>query len=99
LKLNSLKLALSAAIISAISMSALVVSGIQLGRGVGLVRLLNPLFPGYNVSWKGAGFGLVYGFVACFIYTGLLAEIYNGLLAFKGIKIKAKKPVAKKKKK
>jgi len=99
LKLNAMKLALAAGIVSAISMSLLVVCAIQLTRGVAIVRLLNPIFPGYNVSWQGAGLGLVYGFVACFIYAGVLASVYNWSLGFKGIKIKAKakaKPAKKK---
>ena len=98
MKLNALKLALAAGIVSGLSMALLVVVGMQLNRGVGIVRLLNPIFPGYNISWQGAGLGLVYGFVACSIYTGLLAWIYDSLLTYKGIKIKAKKPAKKKKK-
>lgn len=99
MKLNALKLAISAAIVSAISMFLLVVVAIQLGRGVAIIRVLNPIFPGYNISWQGAGFGLVYGFVGCFVYTGALALIYNWTLGLKGIKIKAKAKPAKKKRK
>lgn len=99
MKLNSLKLALSAAILSALSMFLLVVSAIQLNRGVTLIKLLNPLLPGYNVSWNGAALGLVYGAVICFIYVGLLGWLYNCLLDWKGIKIKGKAKRAGKKRK
>lgn len=100
MKLNVLKLALAAAIVSAISMALVPVYGIYFGRGLRAVSLLSNVFPGYNVSWRGAGMGLVYGFVTCFVYMAIFGWIYNGLLAFKGIKIKAKaKPAGKKKKK
>jgi hypothetical protein len=102
LKLNTLKLALAAAIVSAIFMSLVPVYAIYYGRGLRAVSILNSIYPGYNVSWRGAGMGLVYGFVTCFVYTAILGGIYNGLLTFKGIKIKAgpkAKPAGKKKRK
>jgi hypothetical protein len=104
LKLNVLKLALASAIVSGISLALLPIYGIYLSRGLRAVSILGGVYPGYVVSWQGAGLGLVYGFVSCFIYMGIFALVYNQLLAFKGIKlpkIKAKKakPVSKKKKK
>lgn len=99
LKLNALKLALSAAIVSALSMALLPIYGIYFGKGLRAVSILGGVFPGYLVSWQGAGLGLVYGFVTCFVYMGIFAWVYNGLLAFKGIKLpKAKAKSAGKKK-
>ncbi len=100
MKLNTLKFALSAAIVSAISMFLVPIYGIYFGRGLRAVAVLGGVFPGYTVSWVGAGLGLVYGFVTCFVYIGVFAWLYNGLLVFKGIKIKAKakaKPARRKK--
>jgi len=103
LKLNALKLALASAIVSAISLALLPVYGIYFGRALRAVSILGGVYPGYAVTWQGAGLGLVYGFVTCFVYMGIFALVYNQLLAFKGIKlpkIKANaKPVSKKKKK
>lgn len=102
MKLNILKLALAAAIVSAISMFLVPVYAIYFGRGLRAVSILNSIYPGYNVSWRGAGMGLVYGFVTCFVYVAIFGGIYNCLLECKGIKIKAKakaKPAGKKKKK
>ncbi len=101
MKLNVLKLALSAAIVSALSMALLPVYGIYFGKALRAVSILGGVFPGYVVSWQGAGLGLVYGFATCFVYMGIFAWVYNGLLAFKGIKlpkIKAKAKSAGKKK-
>ena len=103
MKLNALKLALASAIVSALSMALLPIYGIYFGRGLRAVSILGGVYPGYVVSWQGAGLGLVYGFASCFVYMGIFALVYNQLIAFKGIKlpkIKAKaKPVSKKKKK
>ena len=101
MKLNALKLALASAIVSALSMALLPIYGIYFGKGLRAVSILGGVFPGLDVSWQGAGLGLVYGFVSCFVYMGVFALVYNQLLAFKGIKMpKAKaKPAAKKKKK
>jgi hypothetical protein len=99
LKLNTLKLALSAAIVSAISMFLLPLYGIYFGKGLRALAVMSGVFPGYSDSWQGAVLGLVYGFVSCFIYVGVFAWIYNGLLDFKGIKIKAKAKPARRKKK
>jgi hypothetical protein len=93
-----LKLALSAAIVSAISMFLIPLYGIYFGRGLRAVSILGGVYPGYTVSWEGAGLGLVYGFVTCFVYFGVFAWIYNGLLDYKGIKIKAKAKPARRKK-
>ncbi len=79
MKLDALKLAISAGILSAICMFLLPIDAMYMGRGVTAIKTLNPIFQGYNVSWYGAGMGLVYGFVTCFIYFGVLALIYNGL--------------------
>lgn len=101
MKLNALKLALAAAIVSALSMALLPIYGIYFAKGLRAVSILGGVFPGYAVSWQGAGLGLVYGFVSCFVYMGVFAWVYNGLIGFKGIKIKAKakaKPAKKKKK-
>jgi len=99
LKLNTLKLALAAAIVSAISMFLLPVYGIYFGKGLRAVSILGGVFPNYTVSWQGAGMGVVYGFVTCFVYIGVFGLVYNGLLAFKGIKLPKAKPAGKKKKK
>ena len=103
MKLNALKLALASAIVSALSMALLPIYGIYFGKGLRAVSILGGVFPGYAVSLEGAGLGLVYGFISCFVYMGVFAWVYNQLLVFKGIKlpkIKAKtKPVSKKKKK
>ena len=100
MKLNSLKLALSAAIVNAILMFLLPLYGMYLGRGLRLTSILGGVFPGYTVSWQGAGLGAAYGFVICFIYAGLIAVVYNNSLGWKGLKLKAKKAkkAAKKKK-
>lgn len=100
MKLNALKLALSAAIVSAISMALLPVYGLYLGRGLRATSILGGVFPGYTVSWQGAGMGAVWGFISCFVYIGVFALVYNWMLPLKGIKIKAKakKPAKKKKK-
>lgn len=90
MKLNILKLALSAAIVSAISMFLVPVYAMYFGRGLRAVSVLEGVFPGYSISWQGAGLGLVYGFVVCFVYAGIFAWIYNCLLDLKGLKIKAK---------
>ena len=95
-------MALAGAIVSAASLFLLPVCGLYLGRGIRVVSFLRDMLPGYTVSWQGAGLGLVYGFISCFVYMGVFAWVYNGLLEFKGIKIKAKakaKPAGKKKKK
>lgn len=98
MKLNALKLALTAAILSAISMALLPVIGIYFGRGLRVISLLGRAFPGYTNSWQGAGLGLVYGFITCFVYGGIFALIYNTLPEYKVKNIKAK-PAGKKKKK
>mgnify|MGYP001071847665 CR=1 FL=1 len=90
MKLNALKLALSVAIVSALSMGLLPIYGIYFAKGLRAVSILGGVFPGYAVSWQGAGLGLVYGFVCAFIYTGVVAWLYDVLVAWKGIKIKAK---------
>ena len=90
LKLNVLKLALSAAIVSAISMALLPVYGLYLGGGLRAISIMGGVFPGYTVSWQGAGLGAVWGFVSCFVYMGVFALVYKVMLGFKGIKIKAK---------
>lgn len=99
MKLNVLKLALAAAIVSAVSMFLVPVYGIYYGRGLRAVSIIGGVFPGYSVSWQGAGMGLVYGFVTCFVYMAIFGGIYNGLIAFKGFKMAKAKPAAKKKKK
>jgi hypothetical protein len=105
LKLNVLKLALASAIVSGISLALLPIYGIYFGKALRAVSILGGVYPGYVVSWQGAGLGLVYGFASCFVYMGIFALVYNQLLTFKGIKlpkikIKAKaKPVSRKKKK
>ena len=100
LKVNALKMALAGAIVSAVALFLLPVCGLYVGRGIRVVSFLRDLLPGYTVSWQGAGLGLVYGFVSCFVYMGVFGWVYNELVAFKGIKIKAKaKPASKKKKK
>lgn len=94
---------MASAIVSALSVALLPIYGIYFGRGLRAVSILGGVFQGYVVSWQGAGLGLVYGFISCFVYMGVFAWVYNGMLAFKGIKlpkVKAKaKPVSKKKKK
>jgi len=90
MKLNVLKFALSAAIISAISMFLVPLYAVYLGRGLRAILMLGGVFPGYSGSWQGAVLGLIYGFVAGFVYVGIFALIYNGLLDFKGIQIKLK---------
>jgi hypothetical protein len=99
MKLNSLKLAVSAAIVSALSMALLTLSALYLGRGVALLKLVTPILPWYSISWQGVGVGAIYGFIDGFICVGLTAWIYNDLLVWKGIKIKAGKKSAGKKKK
>jgi hypothetical protein len=101
LKLNALKLALAAAIVSALTMALLPIYGIYFGRGLMVVSIVGGMFPGYSVSWQGAGWGFVYGFASCFIYMGVFAWVYNRLLTakkikFPKIKIKAK-PAGRKK--
>lgn len=83
LKLDALKLSIASGIVSAVAMFLLVMDAMYKGRGVGLIRLINPVLPGFNVSWYGAGLGVVYGFVGCFIYFGITAWIYNSLPAMK----------------
>jgi len=96
LKLNSVKLALSAAIISAILMLLLTLDAMYMGKGLRLISLLGGVFPGYDISWQGAGLGIVYGFVTCFVYIWLVATGNNLLIDWKGFK-KAKKAARKKK--
>ena len=83
MKLDVLKLSIASGIVSALVMLLLVLDAMYMGRGVNLIRTLNPVLPGYNVSWYGAGLGIVYGFVGCFIYFGITAWIYNSLPAMK----------------
>ena len=98
MKLNSVKLALSTAIVSAIIVLLLTIDAIYLRRGVRLIQTLTGVFPGFDVSWQGAGIGAVYGFVLSYIYMWLVAEGNNALISWKGFK-KAKKPAGKKKRK
>ena len=90
MKLNTLKLALSAAIVSAVTMFLFPLYGVYFGKGLRALAVMNGVFPGYTASWQGAVLGLVYGFVSCFIYVGVFAWIYNELLDFKGIKMQSK---------
>lgn len=90
MKLNAVKLALSFAIVSALAMFALPVYGIYFAKALRMVSILGGVFPGYNVSWQGAGIGALYGFVTCYVYAVLVGGLYNGLLVWKGIKIKGK---------
>ncbi len=99
MKLNALKLALSVGIVSALSMALLVLYGIYFSRGLRAVSLLGNVFPGYVVSWQGAGLGLIYGFGCAFVYTSIIVWVYDGLLPWKGLKLKKAKPAAKKKRK
>jgi hypothetical protein len=99
MKLNALKLAVSAAIVSALSLALLTICALQLGRGVALLKLVTPIMPWYSISWQGVAIGAIYGFVEGFICLGLTAWIYNDLLVWKGIKIGSKKKPAGKKKK
>jgi len=97
LKLNALKLASAFGIVSALLMFLLPVYGIYFGKALRMVSILGGVFPGYNVSWQGAGLGAVYGLVTCYIYVALVALLYNKLLVLKGIKLKGKKAGKKKK--
>ena len=42
--------------------------------------LLSIYFPGYRVTWTGAGIGFVYGFVVGYAMGRTIATIYNRLL-------------------
>lgn len=86
MKLDALKLGIASGIVSAVGMFLLVIDAMYKGRGVNAVRILNPVFPGYNVSWFGAGLGLVYGFVGCFVFFGITAWIYDNLPEMKKAK-------------
>lgn len=88
MKLDSVKLALASGIISGLAMALLSVYGIYMKLGLRMVSILGGVFPGYAVSWQGAGLGLVYGFVSCFAYMALLGLTYNKLLKVKGISFK-----------
>ena len=102
MKIDASRFAFTAAIVSAISTALLPVYCLYFGRGGRVITVLAGIFPGYTVSWQGAGLGFIYGFVSCFVYGGIFALIYNALPAFKVKNIKTKpkaKPVSKKKKK
>ncbi len=53
--------------------------GEHVGRNL---ALLGQYFPGYRVTWPGAGIGLGYGFVAGFLAGWLLANVRNLAVAF-----------------
>jgi hypothetical protein len=99
MKLNVLKLASAIGIVSALSMALLVIDGMYMARGLRAISILGGVFPGYTVSWQGAGLGLVYGFICAYIYAAVTVWLYDGLLVWKGLKLKKAKPVAKKKRK
>lgn len=44
------------------------------------LSLLSVYFPGYRVTWVGAGIGFVYGFVAGYAMGRTIATIYNRFL-------------------
>jgi len=44
------------------------------------LSLLGIYFPGYRVTWGGAGIGFVYGFVVGYAMGRTIATIYNRLL-------------------
>jgi hypothetical protein len=98
LKLNALKYAISAAIITALFLFLLPVSAIYLGKGIRTLEVIGKYLPGYDKSWLGAVIGAAYGFVISFVLLGADALLYNCLIDYKGLKKKAKKAAKKKKK-
>lgn len=43
------------------------------------LQLLSAFFPGYRVTWAGAGLGFVYGFVLGYAIGRLIGTVYNRL--------------------
>lgn len=43
------------------------------------LQLLSAFFPGYRVTWAGAGVGFVYGFVLGYALGRLVGTVYNRL--------------------
>ena len=99
MKLNAMKLASAIGIVSALSMALLVLDGIYMARGLRAISILGGVFPGYTVSWQGAGLGLVYGFCCAYVYAAVTVWLYDGLLVWKGLKLKKAKPAVAAKKK
>lgn len=76
-QLNALAAALSLGVLWALSMLVLTCMNLQWGYGQEFMELMADIYPGYEVSGKGAVIGMLWGFADGFIGTWLMVTFYN----------------------
>lgn len=80
MRLNALRFGLAAGILWSCYMLLYTIIAMYTGHATALMELMANIYPGYSISWSGAVFGMIFGFLDGFIGLSLLAWIYNKLL-------------------
>lgn len=76
-QLNATAAALSLGILWSLSMLVLTIISLQSGYANEFMELMADVYPGYEVSGKGAVIGMLYGFADGFIGTWIMVTFYN----------------------
>lgn len=77
MRLQSFSLGLSAGIVFGLYMVGLTLAALHWGTMAELLKMMVGTLPGYEISYKGAGFGFLYGFLEGFILFWLIGLFYN----------------------
>ncbi len=77
--LNPTRLGLAGGILWAVSLFICTIVSFYTGYATEFLTILASVYPGYSISWLGATFGILYGFLDAFIGLFILAWIYNKL--------------------
>lgn len=75
--LNANAAALSLGILWSLSMLVFTVLAMQWAYADQFMELMTDVYPGYELSGKGAVIGMIYGFFDGFIGTWVLVTVYN----------------------
>lgn len=82
LKIDEKKIALSAGIIAGILVFLTTINGIfEISNMANFLALSSWALLGYEVSWKGAFIGLIYGFASAFALSWVTIKLYNRLIS------------------
>lgn len=77
MRLHAFSLGISAGLVFGLYMVGLTIAAMHWGIMTDMLNMMVGTLPGYALTYKGAGFGFLYGFLEGFVLFWLIAVFYN----------------------